>query len=53
MTTAELIKLTGVSANVLTRIKRNEFISMESVQNICRVLSCTPNDIFDFTNGEP
>lgn len=52
MTASELIKLAGVSANVLTRIKRNEYISMESIENICRVLSCTPTDIFDFTNGE-
>ena len=47
----ELIKGAGVSANILTRLKRNEYISMESIEKICNFLSCTPNDILEFTSG--
>ena len=47
----ELIKGAGVSANILTRLKRNEYISMESIEKICNFLSCTPNDIIEFTSG--
>lgn len=47
----ELIKGASVSANILTRLKRNEYISMESIEKICNFLSCTPNDIIEFTSG--
>lgn len=47
---AELAKGAGVSANILTRLKRNEYISMESAEKICRFLSCTLNDILDFSS---
>ena len=46
----ELIKGAGLSANILTRLKRNEYISMESIEKICRFLSCTPNDILEFAS---
>ncbi len=45
----ELIKSAGISANILTRLKRNNYISMESIEKICNFLSCTPNDIFEYT----
>ena len=44
-----LVKESGVSANILTRIKRNEYISMESIEKICAFLCCMPNDVFEFT----
>lgn len=49
----ELIHKSGLSANILTRIKRNEYISMESIEKICTSLSCTPNDILEFKYDTP
>lgn len=46
-----LTKGAGVSANILTRLKRNEYISMESIEKICKYLSCNPSDIFEFTDN--
>ena len=34
----ELIRGAGVSANILTRLKRNEYISVESIEKICNFL---------------
>ena len=48
ITQSELIRKSGVSANILTRIKRSEYISMESIEKICASLCCTPNDILEF-----
>lgn len=48
MTNAQLQKEAGFSANIITRLKRNGYISLESVESICRVLNCTPNDILEF-----
>ena len=48
ITSATLMKGSNLSANILTRMKRNEYISLESIEKICAYLSCTPNDILEF-----
>lgn len=46
--TSELLRKAGLSANILTRLKRNEYISMESIEKICVFLNCIPSDILEF-----
>ena len=41
----ELRKLTGISPNTLTKLSNNEFVSMEVLVKICRVLNCDIGDI--------
>lgn len=48
MTAAELQKEAGYSANISTRLRNNTYISLESVEKICRVLKCTVDDIIEF-----
>ena len=48
MTNAELMEEAGFSANIITRLKRNGYISLESVESICRVLNCGVDDILEF-----
>lgn len=48
MTNAQLMEQAGFSANIITRLKRNEYVSMESLENICRVLNCGADDILEF-----
>ena len=36
---AQLQQEAGFSANIITRLKRNGYISLESVESICRVLN--------------
>jgi len=50
MTTRELEKLAGYSGNITTRMKRNEYISLESVEKICTNLDCRVDDILEFEN---
>lgn len=47
MTIAELQKKAGYSANISTRIRNNSYISLESVEKICRVLNCKIDDIVE------
>ena len=47
----ELQKLAGFSANIITRMKREQYISLESVENICRVMNCV-DDILEFISDE-
>ena len=48
MTNADLQKRAGFSANIITRLKRGGYISLESVENICRVMDCGVDDILEF-----
>jgi putative transcriptional regulator len=41
----ELIPMAGISANVLAKLNKDEYISMESLQKICIALHCDVGDI--------
>ena len=40
--------MSGFSANIMTRIKRNQYISLESVEKLCYALNCTVDEIIEF-----
>lgn len=48
MTAAQLQKEAGYSANISTRLRKDEYVSLESIEKICRVLKCNVDDIVDF-----
>ncbi len=52
MTAAELQKRAGYSANISTRLRNNSYVSLESIEKICRVLQCNVDDIIEFIPDE-
>lgn len=48
MKDVELQKAAGFSGNIMTRIRRNEYVSLESIEKICNVLQTKIDDIVDF-----
>lgn len=48
----ELQKMAGFSGNIMTRMKREQYISLESVEKICKVLDCKVDDILEFTSDK-
>ena len=48
MTNAQLAAKAGFSANIITRLKKDEYISLESIEKICAVLGCGVDDILEF-----
>ncbi len=48
MSNIDLQKQAGFSGNIITRIKRNEYIRLQSIESICNVLDCKVDDILDF-----
>lgn len=52
MTNAQLMQEAGFSANIITRLKRNGSISLDSVVGICRVLNYGVDDILEFIPDE-
>ena len=45
----ELTRAAGFSGNIMTRIRRDEYVSLESIEKICMVLKCKVDDIVTFT----
>lgn len=48
ITNAELMEQAGVSANIITRLKRNNYLSLDTIEKICKVLHCGVDDILEF-----
>ena len=50
--TAELTEKAGFSANILTRLRRDQYVSLDSIEKICLALGCKVDDILDFIPDE-
>lgn len=48
----DLISIAGISTNILAKLGKNDFVSMESLEKICKSLNCNIGDIVDFTFDE-
>ena len=44
----DLEKVAGISNYVISKMTRNENITVETVGKICKALNCTPNDMMEF-----
>ena len=44
ITNSQLKEKAGFSANIITRLKKNEYISLDSIEHICKVLDCGVDD---------
>lgn len=47
-TPAQLMKEAECSANILTHLKKNEYVSMQSLEKICTALGCGVDEILEF-----
>ncbi len=52
MTAVQLQQQAGYSANITTRLRKNIYISLESVEKICKTLGCKVDDIVEFVPDE-
>ena len=41
----DLIPMAGISTNILAKLSKGEFISMDSLQKICKALQCEVGDV--------
>ena len=48
VTTYTLIYKKGISAYTVTNLRRNKSITMNTLEKLCEILNCTPNDIVKF-----
>lgn len=52
MTNTELIEKGGFSANIITRLKRDNYVALDSIEKICYALDCGVDDILEFIPDE-
>ena len=52
ITNVQLAQKAGVSANIITRLKRDQYISMESIERLCVALNCRVDDILECISNE-
>ncbi len=50
MTKEELRKKLCISSSTLARMRKDEYIAMKILSDICGELDCTPNDIIEYTS---
>lgn len=48
MSNSQLMERANFSANIITRLKRGGYLSLESIESICRVMNCGVDDILEF-----
>ena len=47
-----LISMAGISSNNLAKLGKNDYVSMESLEKICKALDCNIGDIVEFSFEE-
>ncbi len=52
MNRTDLKKAAGISFNILSKLGRDEFVSMESIYKICVALNCRIEDVMEFNLKE-
>ena len=45
MKKTDLITVVGISSNVLAKLNKGEYVSMESIHKVCKALGCDVGDI--------
>ena len=48
LTHSKLQRMVGYSANITSRLKKDEYVSLETIENICQKLDCKVDDILEF-----
>ena len=48
ISSTKLIDKAGFSPNILTRLRRDQYVSLESIEKICLALNCKIDDVLDF-----
>lgn len=48
MTNNQLAKQAGISLNIITRLRRDEYIAMQTIEKIYIALDCGVDDILEF-----
>ncbi len=49
ITTYTLINVYNINPRTINNLKHNKSITMYTLERLCQILKCKPNDVIDFT----
>lgn len=52
MNKTDLKELSGISSNVIAKMGKNQYVSLESIEKICAALECEIGDVVEFSRGQ-
>lgn len=50
VSTYSLIHKHGFNPRTINNLKHNKGITVDTLERLCRILDCTPNDVISFTD---
>lgn len=50
VTTYTLINKWGFNPRTINNLKHNKGITVDTLERLCKILNCTPNDIIEFVD---
>ena len=53
ITKCHLITKCGLSPSLITRLKRNQSVRMDTINTLCRILNCRIEDIAEYIDDNP
>jgi len=48
----DLIAMTGLPKSTMARMSKNEYVSTETIDRICKALQCQPSDLMRYVEME-
>ena len=48
ISSATLRRNANISGNIISRLRHNEYVSLETIEHICRVFNCQASDVLEF-----
>ena len=52
ISTYKLREKLGINPNTLTRMRKNKYLSMRTIEDLCRILDCRIEDIAEYIADE-
>lgn len=46
------LRLNGIHANSVDRLKNNGYVSTEIIERVCKLLDCQPGDVMEYVPAE-
>lgn len=53
ITTYTLINKYNINPRTINNLRHNKSITMYTLERLCQILHCKPNDVIDFTPDDP
>lgn len=52
ITTYTLINKWGINPRTINNLKHNKGITVDTLERLCKILNCKPNDVLEFVDNE-